>query len=680
MTDNPLLSHFEIPPFDQIDNAHFMPAFETTMESHRLEIKMIKNNPAPPDFSNTVEALERSGQQLSEVSSIFFNLRSAESNDEIQQIARKVSPLLTEHSNSINTDAELFGKVKAVYEQKDHLDLSPEQNTLLEEQYRSFVRNGALLDDGKKEKLKEIDQKLSELGLAYGDNVLADSNDYKLVVNKEEDLAGLPENVKEAAQMVAKEKGEEGKWVFTLDFPSYGPFMTYADNRSLREELFCAMGKRSARGNKWDNRENLKSIARLRRKRANLLGYPTHAHFVLEKRMAETPEKVDSFLHELMDKALPAARRELEELKDFARENGFEGELQRWDVAYWGEKLKKSRFDLDDETLRPYFKLENVVEGIFKTANKLYGIRFQERTNVPVYHPEVRVFEVTGSDEKTIGLFYTDLFPRSGKRNGAWATTFRDQYKSGDQNHPPRVSIVCNFTRPTASRPSLLNFREVTTLFHEFGHALHMLLSDCHYKDLSGASVYWDFVELPSQVMENWPKEQECLELFATHFESGETIPSDMVKKLADSASFQEGTATIRQVGLGLLDMAWHWKEAEPEKVEDVCQYEENLLAPIQLLPTVEGVMTSPSFGHIFAGGYSAGYYSYKWAEVLDADAFELFKEKGIFDRETANRFRAEILQRGGSEHPMNLYKRFRGREPDTHALLKRAGLVSAQT
>ena len=679
MKDNPLLSQFDTPPFDKINNEHFLPAFKAAMESHNEEIQKIKEHPAPPDFSNVMEALEQSGRQLGEISSIFFNLRSAESSDEIQEIARQVSPLLTEHSNNINTDKELFDKVKIVYKLKDRLSLSSEQNTLLEEGYRSFVRNGALLDDNNKKKLKEIDKKLSDLGLSFGDNLLADTNDYKLVVEKEEDLSGLPKNILEAAQIAAKERGEEGKWVFTLDFPSYGPFMTYADNRSLRETLFKAMGKRASRGNQWDNQETLKKIARLRKERANLLGYATHAHFVLEKRMAETPEKVNSFLNELMDTSLPAARRELERLETFARNNGFEGELQKWDMAYWAEKLKKSLFDLDDETLRPYFQLENVVKGIFQTAEKLYGINFQKRTDIPTYHQEVEVFEVTDSDKKNIGIFYTDLFPRPGKRNGAWATTFRNQYKTDEQNHPPRVSIVCNFTRPTPSRPSLLNFREVTTLFHEFGHALHMLLSNCRYESLAGASVYWDFVELPSQVMENWPKEQACLELFATHFESGENIPQKMVKKLSDSASFHEGIATIRQVSLGFLDMAWHWKETEPDKIEDVCQFEKNLLAPIELLPSMAEVMISPSFGHIFAGGYSAGYYSYKWAEVLDADAFEFFKEKGIFDRKTAEKFRREILQKGGSEHPTILYKRFRGREPDSKALLKRAGLLQTE-
>ena len=676
MSNNPLLSPFETPPFDKIHNEHFFPAFESAMAAHREEIERIVSNPAPPDFSNPVEALERSGRQLDEVSSIFFNLRGAESNEEIQRIARKVSPLLSEHANSIATNEVLFQKVATVYGQREKLELTPEQDTLLTKQYRSFTRNGALLDRADKQKLKEIDRQLSELGLAFGDNLLADSNDYALILESEKDLAGLPENIVEAARLTAEERGKEGKWVFTLDYPSYGPFMTYADNRSLRETLYRAMGRRGCRNNQWDNQKIVKNIAQLRKERAKLLGYTTHAHFVLEERMAENPEKVNAFLEELLDAARPAATRELEELKTFARENGFEGELQQWDASYWGEKLKKSHFDLDDETLRPYFKLDNAIKGVFQTAHKLYGINFCEQKDIPVYHPEVRAYRVTDSKEKPIGIFYTDLFPRPGKRNGAWATTFRNQCKIDGRNQEPTVSIVCNFTRPTTSRPSLLNFREVTTLFHEFGHSLHMLLSDCHYSSLSGAGVYWDFVELPSQIMENWPLQQECLDLFATHFESGETIPPEMVKKIAASANFMEGTATMRQVGLALLDMFWHWKQAEPKTVEDIFQFEEEIMAPLRLLPSLKDQATSPSFGHIFSGGYSAGYYSYKWAEVLDADAFELFVEKGIFDRQVAHKFQSEILRKGGGEHPMTLYRRFRGRPPGVEALLKRAGLL----
>ena len=674
--NNPLLNPFDTPPFNHIRHHHFLPAFKTAMDAHQQEIQQIVDNSDPPTFSNVVECLEKSGRLLEEVSSIFFNLHSAESDDDIQRIAKEASPLLSAHSNSISMNDALFGKVKAVYSKRESLDLNPEESMLLKRQYLSFARNGALLDEKDKEKLKDIDKQLAELRLTFGDNLLHDSNDYKLVVENKEDLAGLPENVIEAARLVAEEKGEEGRWVFTLDYPSYIPFMTYAENRSLRETLFKAMGQRSGRDNQWDNREILKTIAQLRLERAQLLGYTTHAHFVLEERMAETPEKVESFLQDLLDAALPAAKREMEELANFARENGFTESFQRWDSPYWSEKLKKSRFNVDDETLRPYFKLDNVVEGIFQTASKLYGISFRERSDIPTYHSEVRVFDVVGEGGDDIGILYVDLFPRQGKRNGAWATTFRNQYRTGGKDHRPRVSIVCNFTRPTPTTPSLLNFREVTTLFHEFGHALHMLLSDCQYAELSGANVYWDFVELPSQIMENWPLQQECLNLFAQHYQSGDTIPAEIVKKLADSASFQEGASTVRQVGLAMLDMAWHCKIPRPEEIGDVYLFEEELLAPLQLLPPVEGSTTSPSFGHIFAGGYSAGYYSYKWAEVLDADAFELFKEKSIFDRETASKFRNNILKRGGSEHPMNLYKRFRGREPLPTALLKRAGLL----
>ena len=436
------------------------PPFKTAMDAHRQEIQQIVEEPEPPTFANVVEALEGSGRLLGEISSIFYNLHSAESNQDIQKIAKEASPLLTAHNNSIAMNEGLFGKVKAVYAERESLQLNSEQSMLLERQYRSFTRNGALLDDAGKEKLKEIDKQLSDLGLTFGDNLLHDSNDYKLVVEKPEDLAGLPENAVEAARQEAEEKGEAGRWVFTLDYPSYIPFMTYAENRSLRETLYKAMGRRGSRGNQWDNQQALKQIAQLRRERAGLLGYTTHAHFVLEERMAETPEKVETFLQELLDAGLPAAKREMEELTAFARENGFTENFQRWDMPYWSEKLKKSRYDVDDETLRPYFKLDNVVEGIFQTAGKLYGISFRERNDVPTYHSEVRVFDVVGEGGDDIGIFYVDLFPRPGKRNGAWATTFRNQYRSGDKDHRPRVSIVCNFTRPTSSTPSLLNFRK----------------------------------------------------------------------------------------------------------------------------------------------------------------------------------------------------------------------------
>lgn len=679
--NNPLLNKFETPfetvPFKEIKNEHFLPALKEAIEVGRGDIERIKNNREKPTFKNISEALDRAGHQVDVISMVFFNLHGAESSNELQNIAKEISPLLTEYSNDITLDEKLFQKVKAIYDQRDKLHLNPEEMTLVEKQHRSFTQSGALLGEAGKKKLREIDQKLADLKLRYSDNCLAETNAYQLIIEKEEELVGLPESIREMARQEAKERNEEGKWVFTLDYPSYGPFMTYSDNRSLRKKLFCAFGIRACQGNTYDNREILKQIAALRLERAHLLGYPTHAHLVLKERMAATPEKVNSFLCELLDHAKPVAQKEIRELEAFARQNGFTERLQKWDYAYWAEKLKKSRFDLDDERLRPYFKLENVIDGAFKVANKLYGIRFQERKDISVYHEDVKSYEVLSEQGQHIGIFYGDFFPRPGKRSGAWATSFRSQYKVDNKDVRPHASIVCNFTKPTISAPSLLTFTEVLTLFHEFGHSLHDLLSNCRYKALSATNVYWDFVELPSQIMENWAYEKECLDLFARHFETSEKIPQDWVTRIADSANFHEGRNTLRHLGLALLDMAWHWQSQNPSEVQDIYEFEQKACEKTELLPPVTGVMVSPSFTHIFPGGYSAGYYSYKWAEVLDADGFDLFKEKGLFNREVASKFRSEILEKGGSEHPMELYKRFRGREPRLKALLKRAGLWS---
>ncbi len=677
---NPLIykyeTAFETVPFDLIKAEHFLPALQEAIKRGRADIEVIKSNSEKPTFTNVCERMEYAGELVGKVASVFFNLHSAESNDELQNIAKEFSPIITEYSNDIQLDEVLFGKVKAVYDYKDSLNLNIEEMRLLEKQYKGFVRNGALLNEEEKIKLREIDQDLSNLSLTFGDNVLQETNDFLMLLDNVEDLVGLPDSAKEAAQSLAKEKGEEGKYAVTLDYPSYVPFMTYAENRELREKLHKAFSSKAFKGNDFDNQEVVKKMALLRHNRANLLGYKTHADFVLEERMAEKPEKVREFLDNLLDKAKPIADREIEELKAFAAKNGaLSAEaFMPWDYSFWAEKLKKEKYDIDAEELKPYFQLEKVVDGVFSVAKKLFGLNFKERRDIPVYHEDVKAYEVTDEQKRHIGVFYADFFPRPGKRAGAWMTTYRDQYKVGETDFRPHVSIVCNFTKPTETRPSLLSFNEVTTLFHEFGHSLHGLLSKCTYESLSGTSVYWDFVELPSQVLENWAFEKECLDLFAHHYETGETIPESLIKKIKASSNFHEGWQTIRQLSFAFLDMAWHG--ADPSVVKDVGSFENESMKSCELLPVVENSNRSVSFGHIFRGGYSAGYYSYKWAEVLDADAFEAFKEKGIFNKEVADSFKENILEKGGSQHPMELYLAFRGQEPQPEALLKRAGLL----
>ncbi|GAB4013746.1 MAG: M3 family metallopeptidase [Bdellovibrio sp.] len=678
MNNNPLLNKFETPfetvPFDLIKEEHFLPGLQKAIEMGREDIQKIKANPETPNFHNVCEALEHAGHYVDVVSGVFFNLHGSNTNEKIQAIAKEFSPMLTDYSNDIVLDAELFSKVKAIYDQRNKLNLSVEELMLLEKQYKNFTRNGALLSDSQKEKLREIDKELSSLKLHFGDNVLKETNDFQLVIEKKEDLSGLPESVLETAAHVAKEKGHEGKWVFTLDYPSYVPFMTYADNRDLREKMARAFGSKAFKGNEHDNQEIVKKIVNLRSERAKLLGYQTHAHFVLEERMAGTPDTVFDFLNNLLDHAKPFGHRDVQEVKEYAKKNGFDGELMSWDFAYWSEKLKMEKYSIDDELLRPYFKLENVLDGIFKVAKLLYGINFRERKDIPVYNEDVKAFEVTDEKGLHLAVFYTDLYPRNGKRAGAWMSGFRDQHMLKGKDQRPHIIIVCNFPRPTQTKPSLLSFNEVTTLFHEFGHALHGMLSKCKYKSLSGTSVYWDFVELPSQIMENWVTEKECLDLFAVHYQTGAKIPVELVEKIKKASNFQEGYATLRQLTFAFLDMAWHTTEAG--SVKSVAEFEDLATQKTRLLPKVEGTSLSCSFSHIFQGGYSSGYYSYKWAEVLDADAFELFKEKGIFNRDVAQSFRENILARGGSEHPMALFKKFRGHEPSPEALLKRAGLV----
>ncbi|MBN4048352.1 M3 family metallopeptidase [Flavobacteriaceae bacterium AH-315-O20] len=674
---NPLLQDFNTPyqtaPFSKIKTEHFKPAFEKAIKLAKEEIDLIVKSKSEPTFANTLEALEYSGELLDRISGVFFNLNSAETNDEIQKIAQEISPWLTDFSNDIRLNEQLFQKIKSIFDTKETLDLNTEQQMLLHKNYKAFVRNGAILNDTDKVKLREIDKNLSKLSLQFGENILAETNAFELIISDKEQLLGLPEGVMEAAVMLAKEKEIEG-WVFTLDYPSYIPFMTYAENRDLRKKMSDAFGARAFKNNKFDNQNSVLEITKLRHKRANLLGYKTHAHFVLEERMAETPKKVTEFLNDLMVKAKPAANKDFEKIKKTALKDGVKV-LQKWDGAFYSEKLKKELFDLDDEKLKPYFQLENVLDGVFTIAGKLYDLNFEEIFTIDKYHKDVKTYKVTDNNGVFIAVFYTDFFPRKGKRNGAWMTSFKDQWKKDGNNSRPHISIVCNFTKPTETKPSLLTFNEVTTLFHEFGHALHGILANTTYPSLSGTHVYWDFVELPSQIFENWCYEKEALNLFAKQYKTGEIIPIELVTKIKDSSNFLEGMSTMRQLSFGLLDMAWHG-DISLKGIKNVKEFEEKAFADTQLYPDIKENCMSTAFSHIFQGGYASGYYSYKWAEVLDADAFEAFKENGVFDKETATKFKENILSKGGTTKPMELYKKFRGKEPNVDALLKRAGLL----
>lgn len=680
-----LNQHFSTPyntaPFSEISNSDFLPAFKIAIKKAKEEIDAIVANTEEATFKNTIEALEFSGQELDRLSSIFFNLNSAETNAEIQEIAQEVSPMLSEFGNDITLNENLFKRIKSVYDSKDKLELTTEQKTLLDKRYKSFSRNGANLPEDKKEALRAIDKELSQLKLKFGENILAETNKFELLITDENDLSGLPEGAKEAAKQLAESKEKDG-WMITLDYPSYIPFMTYADNRELRKKIALAFGSKGFKNDELDNQDIVLKIANLRHKRAQLLGYDTHANFVLEERMAKSPENVDKFLNELLDKAKPAAVKEFENLQNFAKElDGIET-LQKWDSAYYSEKLKQKLFSLDNEQLKPYFKLENVIDGAFIVANKLFDLNFEEIDSIDKYHDDVLTYKVTDNNGDLVSIFYADFFPRTGKRNGAWMTSFKSQYIQNETMERPHVSIVCNFTKPTKSKPSLLTFNEVTTLFHEFGHALHGMLANTAYPSLSGTSVFWDFVELPSQVMENWCYEKEALELFAKHYETDEVIPMELIDKIKASATFHEGMQTLRQLSFGLLDMSWHFDFAQCKRHEEdlktfsVKDYETKAFGATQLYPEVKANCMSTAFAHIFQGGYSSGYYSYKWAEVLDADAFEYFKEEGIFNKTVADKFKNHVLSQGGTEDPMTLYKRFRGQEPKPEALLRRAGLL----
>ncbi|MGO3238649.1 MAG: M3 family metallopeptidase, partial [Psychroflexus halocasei] len=603
----------------------------------------------------------------------FFNLNSAETNPEIQKTAQEVSPLLSEFSNDLLLNEKLFARIKSIYNQKSELDLNDEQERLLDKVYKNFTRNGANLEKEKQAQLRDIDKQLSQLSLQFGENVLAETNAFELHIEDEKELDGVPESVKDSAQALAKEKEVSG-YILTLDFPTYLPVMKFAKNRSLREKMLKGIGAKAFKDNEYNNTENVLKIVKLRYERAQLLGFETHADFVLQERMAKTPENVMSFLNEILTKAKPAAIKEFDELKSFAEKTDQITDFQKWDQAYYSEKLKQEKFDLNEDELKEYFELNNVIDGLFKVAHKLYQVNFKKNKTIDVYHEDVLVFDVTDDNGKFLATFYADFHPRAGKRDGAWMTTYKDQYVKDGKEERPQVSIVCNFTKPSAKQPSLLTFMEVTTLFHEFGHALHAMLANTVYPSLSGASVYWDFVELPSQLMENWCYEHEALELFAKHYKTEEVIPQELIEKIRKSSNFMEGLQTIRQVSFGQLDMSWH--NLNPSQINDVKAHENKAFKETSLLPDIPTNCMSTAFGHIFQGGYSAGYYSYKWAEVLDADAFELFKEKGIFDSVTAQKFKENVLQQGGTKDPMELYKNFRGQEPNPDALLRRAGLL----
>ena len=675
---NPLLEKFNTPygtvPFSQIKEEHFIPALKKAIVIGKADIDAIVNNSEEPTFDNTIEAMQFAGEKVGVISTIFFNLNSAETNDEIQKIAQEFSPLITEYSNDIRLNSKLFERVNTVWENKEKFDLDAVQLRLLEKTYKSFARNGAKLNDEDKAKLRDIDTQLSKLSLNFGENVLAETNAYELHLTDENDLDGLPQSAKDAAKMLAKSKGKDG-WIINLDFPSVVPFLKYATNRELRKEVSIAFGSRAFKGDERDNSENIIKIVQLRQKRAELLGYKTHADFVLEERMAQSPETVTNFLNDLLEKAKPAAVNQFKELQEFAKSIGGPDELQSWDGAFYTEKLKQKKFNFDSEELKPYFKLENVIDGVFAIAGKLYDIKFEEINNIDKYHEDVKTFKVTDLEDNLVAIFYADFFPRAGKRGGAWMTSYKDQRIVDGVNERPHVSIVCNFTKPTETEPSLLTFQEVTTLFHEFGHALHGMLSQVKYESLSGTSVYWDFVELPSQVFENWCFEKEALDLFAKHYKTGETIPENLIQKIKETSNFMEGMQTLRQLNFGFLDMAWH-NNSETDKITDVGEFEYEATKNTSLYPYNKKTCSSTAFSHIFQGGYSSGYYSYKWAEVLDADAFEFFKEKGIFNKEVATLFKENILSKGGSEHPAELYRKFRGKDAKVDALLKRAGLI----
>lgn len=676
---NPFFEKYATPhgtvPFDKIKSEDYSPAFHEGIRRQHAEIDALINNPEAPTFANTILAYERSGEMLQRVSTVFGNLLSAETDDDLQKLAQEIMPLLSEHANNINLNEKLFARVKAVYEQSDKESLNPEQHKLLEEIYNGFVRNGANLEGEAKEEYRALCKELSLLTLRFNDNNLKETNAYRLVITDPSQLAGLPESAIEAAAETAKEQEATG-WVFTLHAPSYSPFMTYADNRDLRRKLYMAYNTKCTHDNDCNNLEIVKKLVNTRMAIARILGYDNYAEYALQERMAQTSDAVYKLLNQLLDAYTPTARQEYAEVQALARRT--EGEdfvVMPWDWSYYSHKLKDSKFNIDDEMLRPYFELSRVKEGVFGLATRLYGITFKKNADIPVYHKDVDAYEVFDKDGKFLAVFYTDFHPRAGKRAGAWMTEYKGQWidpETGEDSRP-HVSIVMNFTKPTQDKPALLTFDEVETFLHEFGHSLHGMFANSTYESLSGTNVYWDFVELPSQIMENFAIEKEFLHTFARHYQTGELIPDELIQRIVDSSNFNAAYACLRQVSFGLLDMAWYTRNTPFEG--DVRAYEKKAWEKAQILPSVEGTCMSTQFSHIFSGGYAAGYYSYKWAEVLDADAFSLFKQKGIFNPEVATSFRENILSKGGTEHPMTLYKRFRGQEPTIDALLIRNGI-----
>ena len=655
-------------PFSRFTATDYLPAIEKAIGESLAQIDSITQNPEPASFKNTIEALAYTGLELDRLTAMFFNLNSAETNDALQAEAQRISPLLTDYGNDIRLNEALFKRVKAIYNQREQLSLTAEQQTLLEKTYKSFTRNGANLSLDDKERLRKIDKQLATLKLKFSENALAETQHYQWVITDKNTLSGLPDFVLEMLAQEAKKRKVQG-WVITLDLPVYTAVMKYADNRDLRQKLFTDYHSRCAGESAYNNETNVLHIAQLRQARASLLGYPNYATFALEERMAETPEKVIAFLNEQLAKDKPQAIKELEELKTFSGLTDF----QQWDFAYYAEKLKQEHYQIDDSLLKPYLALDKAVEGMFAVAHKLYGLHFTLTEEVEKYHPEVQTYKVTDENGNYLALFYTDFFPRAGKRNGAWMTSYKEQYRDEQGNDSrPHISIVCNFTRPTDTAPSLLTFNELTTLFHEFGHALHGMLSKVTYPSLSGTNVARDFVELPSQLMENWCYEEETLRLFATHYETGAPLPIEWVQKIKEASAFMEGILSVRQLNFGFLDMAWH-TYPHLERLESVHLFEQEATKATQLYPPIDVMCISPAFSHIFSGGYAAGYYSYKWSEVLDADAFEAFKEVGIFNAEVATRFRKEVLEKGSSEKESLLYKRFRGQDPTPDALIRRA-------
>ena len=678
---NPLLASYEtpyqVPPFEQIENRHYKPAMLEAIKLHDKELKAIAENKEQPDFDNTIVALENSGTLLNNITTVFYNLNSANTNKEMQAIAQEMAPELAKHKDNLYLNEKLFARVQQIWDRQLQLNLSAEQAKLLEKKYKEFIRNGAALNAEQKEKLRKINEELSVLSLKFGDNVLAETNEYALVIKDKEELAGLPEEVIQAAAEEATARDKEGKWIFTLHNSSVMPFLQYADNRKLREEIWNAYQMRGNNGNRYDNRINLVKMVNLRAERAKLLGYESHAAYVLEERMAKTPENVYTLLDKLWEPALAKAKQEEADIKELMRKDGINEEVQPYDWRYYTEKIRQQRFSLDEQELKPYFSLENVREGVFMVTNKLYGLKFKELKDVPKYHEDVTVWEVTENDGRHVGILYMDFFPRASKKGGAWMTSYRKQKMTNGERVAPVISIVCNFSKPTAGKPSLLTFDETTTFFHEFGHALHGLLSNVNYESLSGTSVYTDFVELPSKIMENWAAEPEVLKMYAKHYKTGKTIPEELITKLQKAATFDQGFATTEYLAASYLDLNYH-SLTEP-LTQNVVPFEKAAMDKIGLTNAIIPRYRSTYYNHIFSGGYSAGYYSYIWSGVLDTDAFEAFKSTSLFNPEKANAFRTQILEKGGTSDPTVMYRKFRGADPSIEPLLEKRGLNTVE-